>query len=131
MYDGKKIVPGLLIFLALITFPVWFSRGKAAPPPNLQLNTSTIQQLQEKRCVESKAYMSANHMQLLDSWRLAVVREGDSIYRASDGKEYRMSLSGTCLGCHSNKEQFCDRCHNYEAIAPTCWNCHVVPQEKS
>lgn len=131
MYDGKKIVPGLLIFLALITFPVWFSRGKAAPPPNLRLDTPTIQQLPAKRCVESKAYMSANHMQLLDSWRLAAVREGDSLYRASDGKEYRMSLSGTCLGCHSNKEQFCDRCHTYEAAAPTCWNCHVVPQEKS
>jgi len=131
MYDAQKIVPGLLVFLVLMTFPVWFNKGKAAPPPNLALNTPAIQQLKDKRCVESKDYMSADHMQLLDSWRRAVVREGDRFYRASDGKEYAMSLSGTCLGCHSNKEQFCDRCHNYEGVKPTCWSCHVVPPEKS
>ncbi len=131
MYDAKKIVPGLLIFLALMTFPIWFSRGKAAPPPDLKLDTPTIQQLKEKRCLEPTAYMSARHMELLDGWRNAVVRQGDRIYVASDGKEYGMSLSGTCLGCHSNKEQFCDRCHSYEDVKPTCWSCHVVPQEKS
>jgi [DsrC]-trisulfide reductase subunit J len=131
MYDAKKIVPGLLIFLALMTFPLWFSRGKAASPPDLKLDTPTIQQLKEKRCIESTAYMSAQHMKLLDDWRQAVVRQGDRIYVASDGKQYGMSLSGTCLSCHSNKEQFCDRCHNYEEVKPTCWSCHVVPQEKS
>jgi hypothetical protein len=131
MFDAKKIVPGLLIFLALVTFPFWFSRGKAALPPDLKLDTPVIQKLKEKRCIESKAYMSAEHMRLLDEWRLAVVREGDRFYQASDGKEYVMSLSGTCLNCHSNKEQFCDRCHTYEAVTPTCWSCHTAPQEKN
>jgi hypothetical protein len=131
MYDAKKIVPGLLIFLGLITFPVWFNGGKAASPPDLKLDTPAIQQLKEKRCLEPTAYMIANHMELLDGWRNAVVRQGDRIYVASDGKKYGMSLTGTCLGCHSNKEQFCDRCHNYEEVKPTCFNCHVVPQEKS
>jgi nitrate/TMAO reductase-like tetraheme cytochrome c subunit len=40
-----------------------------------------------------------------------------------------MSLSQTCLGCHSNKEKFCDSCHTYSGVKPNCWNCHVVPQE--
>ena len=131
MHDGKKIVPGLLIFLGLVTFPVWFNGGKAASPPDLKLDTPAIQQLEEKRCLEPTAYMSARHMRLLQDWREAVVRRGDRIYVASDGKEYRMSLTGTCLGCHSNKEQFCDRCHNYEDVKPTCFSCHVAPQEKS
>ncbi len=131
MYDAKKIVPGLLIFLALMTSPIWYSWGKAASPPDLKLDTPAIQQLKEKRCIEPTPYMIANHMELLDSWRNAVVRQGDRIYVASDGKEYGMSLTGTCLNCHSNKEQFCDRCHNYEDVKPTCFSCHVAPQEKS
>jgi len=131
MYDGKKIIPGLLIFVGLITFPVWFHGGKAASPPDIKLDTPTIQQLKEKRCLEPTAYMIAHHMELLNDWRDVVVRRGDRIYVASDGKQYGMSLTGTCLNCHSNKEQFCDRCHNYEDVKPTCFSCHVDPQEKS
>jgi hypothetical protein len=40
-----------------------------------------------------------------------------------------MSLSQGCLGCHSNKEQFCDTCHNYAGVKPNCWSCHNVPKE--
>ena len=38
-----------------------------------------------------------------------------------------MSLTNTCLGCHSNKAQFCDQCHNYLEVTPYCWDCHVDP----
>jgi hypothetical protein len=131
MYDAGKIIPGMVIFLGLVSFPLWWSHGKSAPPPELSLNTPAIQRLAEKRCVEPTPYMRANHMEFLNTWRNVVVRQGDRIYRASSGKEYAMSLSETCLGCHSNKEQFCDRCHNYEGVKPTCWSCHNVPQEKS
>ena len=131
MYDAKKIVPGLLIFFGLVTFPLWYSAGKATPPPDLKLDTPAIQELKEKKCIEPTAYMRANHMELLDYWRNSVVRQGDRIYVASDGKEYFMGLSGNCLQCHSNKDKFCDRCHNYEAVKPTCWSCHVIPEEKS
>ena len=131
MYDAGKIIPGVVIFLGLVTFPMWFGHGKSAPPPELPINTPAIQQLAEKRCLEPTAYMKANHMELLDSWRNEVVREGNRVYVASDGKKYEMSLSHTCMNCHSNKDQFCDRCHNYEGVSPTCWSCHVAPQEKS
>ncbi|OGQ01394.1 MAG: menaquinol oxidoreductase, partial [Deltaproteobacteria bacterium RBG_19FT_COMBO_52_11] len=110
MYDGKKIITGLVIFLGLMTFPFWYSRGKVIPPPELKLDTPAIQQLAEKRCVEDTPYMRASHMALLDSWRDSAVREGHQVYAASDGKKYSMSLSNTCLGCHSNKEKFCDQC---------------------
>ena len=29
-----------------------------------------------------------------------------------------MSLTRTCMDCHSNKAEFCDRCHNYLAVRP-------------
>lgn len=131
MYDAGKIIPGLVIFLTLATFPLWLGHGRSAPAPELPLDTPAIQQLAEKRCVEPTPYMRANHMELINSWRQAVVREGDRIYAASDGKKYEMNLSHTCLNCHSNKEKFCDRCHDYEGVKPNCWSCHVAPQEKS
>jgi hypothetical protein len=129
IYDAGKIFTGLALFIILLTAPIWLSGGKSASPPEIKVDTPAIQKLSEKRCLEPTAYMKANHMELLNTWRQAVVREGESVYIASDGKKYRMSLSGTCLYCHSNKDQFCDRCHNYEGVQPACWSCHVVPQE--
>jgi hypothetical protein len=125
MYDSGKIIAGIIIFLILITSPVWYNvvSGKAAYTPKLEIVTK------EKQCVEPKQFMRAKHMELMDEWRLSVVRAGNRIYTASDGRTYDMSLTRTCLGCHSNKEQFCDRCHNYASVTPTCWNCHVIPKE--
>ena len=129
IYDAGKIFTGLALFIVFLTAPIWLSGGKSASPPDIKVDTPAIQKLSEKRCLEPTAYMKANHMELLGTWRQAVVREGESVYVASDGKKYRMSLSGTCLYCHSNKDQFCDRCHNYEGVQPACWSCHVIPQE--
>jgi hypothetical protein len=129
IYDAGKVFTGLALFIVFLTAPIWLSGGKSASPPEIRVDTPVIQRLVEKRCLEPTAYMKANHMELLDTWRQAVVREGESLYVASDGKKYRMSLSGTCLHCHSNKDQFCNRCHNYEGVKPACWSCHVVPQE--
>jgi len=68
-------------------------------------------------------------MDLLNQWRDDVVRRADRIHVGRDGKEYDKSLSRTCMSCHSNKTEFCDRCHNYAAVAPYCWECHVEPRE--
>ena len=46
-----------------------------------------------------------------------------------DGRTFEKSLTGSCIRCHENKEQFCDRCHNYVDAAPSCFDCHVVPGE--
>ncbi len=42
-----------------------------------------------------------------------------------------MSLTLTCLECHSNKDKFCDRCHDYLRVSPGCWDCHNVPKGAS
>jgi hypothetical protein len=41
-----------------------------------------------------------------------------------------MSLQNGCMRCHSNKKKFCDECHNYMAVKPYCWDCHIQPKEK-
>ncbi len=131
IYNGKPIGIGLIIFVGLLLIPYGYGLIRRSPAPQLSLDTPAIRALAEKRCVESTPYMRANHMEMLNTWRNAVVRDGDRIYVSSSGKEVPMSLSQTCLSCHSNKEQFCDRCHNYAAVQPACFNCHVIPQEKS
>ncbi|HBB17924.1 MAG TPA: hypothetical protein DCZ97_13330 [Syntrophus sp. (in: bacteria)] len=73
--------------------------------------------------------MRASHMKLLAAWRDDVVREGKRTYTAADGRIHQISLTGTCLNCHSNKDKFCDRCHDYSGAKPACWSCHIIPEE--
>jgi hypothetical protein len=71
--------------------------------------------------------MRASHMVLLQDWRDAVVREGVREYTTADGRTVQMSLTGTCLrACHTDKAAFCDRCHDYAHVKPSCWSCHVA-----
>lgn len=126
MYDGGKIITGLVIFVALVTFPFWGNVGSADyKRPELQKVTNA------KDCIESVDYMRGNHMQLLDEWRDASLREGKRIYTNSEGKEFYASLTLTCLECHTKKDEFCDRCHNSLAVSPYCWDCHIDSEGKS
>ncbi|MEW6235068.1 MAG: sulfate reduction electron transfer complex DsrMKJOP subunit DsrJ [Candidatus Omnitrophota bacterium] len=126
IYDKEKIVPGIVVFIVLFTFPVWynlaFGSGEGAPKPELPA--------QEKQCVESKEYMRTQHMDLLNQWRDAVVRSDMRLYLSSEnGAKFEMSLTNTCLKCHPNKTRFCDQCHDYMAVKPYCWDCHIAPTE--
>ena len=49
----------------------------------------------------------------------------DRVFVNPEGKKFVASLSNTCLDCHSNKTQFCDQCHNYVAVTPNCFGCHL------
>lgn len=132
MYDGWKIIIGILIFLGLIAFPFIYDIGKAkGPPPDPKVDTPEIMKLpeSERKCVESKEYMKREHMQMLDDWRNWVVRDNLTVFTASDGKQYTMSLQNTCMNCHSNKDEFCDECHDYAVVSPYCWDCHLEPKE--
>ncbi len=125
LYHGDMIIPGLVIFILLLVSPVVYNvaGGKAMEVPEPEIITP------DEKCVESAEYMRRAHMDLLNEWRDRVVRDGVRTYEASDGRQYEMSLSRTCMTCHSNKADFCDRCHDYLAVDPYCWDCHVEPTE--
>jgi hypothetical protein len=128
MYDGGKIITGLVIFLCLATFPFWYNqaRGEAASAmPKLKLPTEA------KECVAPTDYMRSSHMQMLNEWRTQVVRDNNRLYVAPNGKEYMMSLTNTCLKCHSDRQQFCEQCHGYVGVSVYCWDCHVTPKENT
>jgi hypothetical protein len=127
LYDGPKVLIGIVVFCVLVGFPFLYNRGKAAKMPEPGLDTPVIQSMPEAErvCVESKAYMQDNHMKLLNEWRDQVVRDARRNYTGFTKKSYTISLQNTCLKCHSNYDNFCDRCHIYTGTKPYCWDCHL------
>jgi len=141
IYDKGKIFLGLAIFVGLVASPFWynpvFGTGASAPP-ELKLPAK------DKPCVLPKAEMRASHMQVIYDWREIVVRGGGQaetfpdgrkvdgrMLTLTDGRQFNMSLSNTCLGCHdAGKKEFCDKCHGYLAVQPFCWDCHFDPKEQ-
>lgn len=125
MYNGGKILTGLVIFLVLMAFPIWYNMatGQASYVPELE------KAAQGEECVRDIEYMKSNHMDLLNEWRDRVVRDGERFELAGDGTSRELSLSNTCLSCHVNKDKFCERCHDYMGVQPYCWDCHIVPKE--
>jgi len=125
MYDGGKIIAGIIVFLALMTFPFWYNVGQASyVTPELQKPANATE------CIEDPNWMKAEHMHMLNEWRDEVVRNGNRVYTSKlNGKHYEMSLQKTCMKCHTSKEQFCDKCHTAAAVNPYCWDCHIAPKE--
>lgn len=125
MYGGGRVILGLVIFVGLMTFPMWYNIGGARQLPNPEKPKGY------KECVETTQYMRTSHMVLLNDWRDDVVRESGARTgeTATFGHEYKRSLQNGCMMCHSDKKKFCDECHNYTAVKPYCWDCHFVREE--
>ena len=125
MHDAGKVIIGILVFLVLITFPIWYNvaNGKAGYSPVLEKAAAG------DNCVRDSVWMTGNHMDLLNDWRDQVVRQGIRYDTIPGGMVVERSLSNTCLSCHVNKDQFCDKCHDYLGVQPYCWDCHIVPKE--
>lgn len=131
MNDKKLIIAGLGIFILIVLSPFLLNIGKATSSPDPVLSDKAKA---AKYCILEKEEMKAQHMQILDKWRDTVVREGQRMYKSTNGRTYNMSLStgeNSCMGCHDNKAEFCDRCHDYASVRPYCWDCHIEPKEKN
>ena len=125
MHDQGKVLAGIVIFLAVVLLPVWFSAagGGLGEPPAIDAG--------EGKCVREVEYMRSSHMELLDDWRDAVVRQGDREPVTVEGSDrpWEKSLTKTCLSCHVYRD-FCLECHDYMGVTPYCWECHIEPKEE-
>jgi hypothetical protein len=101
MHNRVMIAILIVSFLLVATLPFWYGKitGSSAIKPILEPPSGG-----EKVCIETAAYMREYHTELLKQWRDSVVRDGIRTYRAKDGKEYTISLSNTCLRCHTDKQ---------------------------
>jgi len=123
MYNKKLIITAAAAVLVLFTSPFWLSKG-GYKRPELVLPEN------EKECVESAAFMRAEHMQLLNEWRDQALRNEKRVYVSSSGKKWEVSLQNTCLKCHNDTAKFCDACHISNSVYPYCWTCHIEPKAK-
>ncbi len=134
MYNAKYVIPGLVVFVGIFTMPIWLNFGSekyeypemALPKGEIVLNGQTVDA--GAACIEPKEWMRANHMSLLIEWRDQALRNEKRVYVASDGRKWETSLQNTCMACHGDKTEFCDKCHNTNSVNPYCWDCHVIPQ---
>jgi len=73
---------------------------------------------QYKNCVRETDYMRFYHMDLLKEIRDEAVRQqGRGDLKLSD-----------CRKCHTNREQFCDKCHKVANLYLDCFGCHYYPE---
>jgi hypothetical protein len=125
MYQAKYIIPGLIVFAALVLFPFVFNAGSTPFEVKLELPKNASE------CIEAKEVMRARHMQILDEWRDKVVRDGVHVYENSKGQKFDISLTNTCMECHTDKAKFCDRCHDPVGVSPYCWDCHNLSPKQA
>jgi hypothetical protein len=121
MYDSGKTVLFLIVMVGVVTFPIWYGMASGTDGAAPELEEA------DGECVESKAFMRAWHMDMLNEWRDEVVREADRSYTNVKGKTFEKSLTNTCMDCHENEEEFCGKCHDYAGVDPYCWDCHNRP----
>ena len=124
MYNAKYIIPGLLVFMGVFTAPFWLNLLS----PEYVRPAQAALPADQTECVETRAYMRAEHMQILDTWRDQALREGKRTFVDANGRKWAISLQNTCMDCHSNQAKFCDECHTSNSVSPYCWDCHVSPR---
>lgn len=122
MYNAKYVILGIIVFAVLFTTPFWIGKGEQYKRPDVVLPKT------EKECVEPVAFMRAEHMQLLNTWRDEALRNDNRVYVSSTGKKWEISLQNTCMKCHTNAVDFCDKCHISNSVYPYCWSCHIAPK---
>ncbi len=126
MYNAKYILPGILIFIGLVTAPFWLNvKTDEFKRPELALPVG------EKECIEPAEFMRREHMQILNQWRDMALREEKREYVASNNKVWEVSLQNTCMKCHTNYDEFCDKCHVANSVSVYCWDCHILPKGNS
>jgi hypothetical protein len=124
MYNKGTIIPGLIIFVLIVTSPILYNRLSAGDLPKPE-QTSGV----GKKCVLPLQEMRDTHMQLLNQWRDEVLRDDDRSIVDVGGQKFRKGLQTACMQCHTNKEKFCDTCHEYASVKPYCWDCHLTPKQ--
>lgn len=122
MHDSGKVLTGIVIFLVVTLFPVWFSLAGGG------LGEAPAVDPGQGSCVRDRDYMKSSHMELLDEWRNAVVRDGDREPVVVGGRPYEKSLTNSCLSCHAYRD-FCLECHDFMGVEPKCYECHIIPEE--
>jgi hypothetical protein len=108
-----------VLLVLLILAPIGHSLVDRFVPKSSVAAQAFLQRPDAKydRCVRDTAYMRHRHWELLRGVREEVVRYG-----------IRGDISiDKCRGCHTNRQQFCNKCHDAVSLTPDCFQCHYYP----
>ncbi len=122
--SSNKVLLVVVVVALILLFPFLYNAVGTGLFKDVQQPQPVIEK--PGKCVEETAYMRANHGRLLMHNRGQIVREGKRLITGLK----------TCRKCHTNREQFCDRCHNYVGVNTVneksgCFACHYYPKTKN
>ena len=123
MVSTPKVIVVTAVFAFVLLFPFIYNAVGTGMFSEVKRPQVVIEK--SGQCIKETGYMRKNHGDMLEHNRELIVREG---------KRDTVGLS-TCRKCHSNREEFCDRCHNYVGVFPVndytgCFACHYYPKNK-
>ena len=110
----RAVTIGLLV----IATPLALSLVAYASGTQLSALPATTK-MPKKRCILDTLSARYNHMTYLKQRRDQVVRDG------SRSGQVAPSLMSTCSGCHGERSQFCDKCHERAGVNLDCFGCHT------
>jgi hypothetical protein len=118
MFTEKKHIFAVVIPVVIILLPFGYSvfsgvfAGASDIRPFLDKPDA-----QYENCVRDTEYMRFHHWELLKELRDETVR-----------LRKRMDITvDDCRKCHTNRERFCNQCHEAVNLKPDCWGCHYYP----
>lgn len=118
MFNERKHILAVVIPVAIILLPLGYSfvsgvfAGSPSPRPFLERPDAKYES-----CVRDTEYMRFHHWELLKELRDETVR-----------MRKRMDITlADCRRCHTNRDRFCNRCHDTVNLKPDCWGCHYYP----
>lgn len=111
----KLLTMGMLVLgVPLVLSLLGFASERTAEPFLATPSAGTA-------CVRDVTTMRYHHMTYLKDLRDQVVREGA---RHSDPSIQSRGI-GSCRGCHTDRSQFCDKCHSRAGVSLDCFGCHA------
>lgn len=122
-----RAIAAVLVFLIILASPFLVAaakgemfRGVDKPELDPAIEGPCVEKNEENVTDEAaREKMRANHMKILMDEREAAVRDGVR------NKDHSLR---NCFKCHDNKEEFCDKCHEYSGVSPNCFDnaagCH-------
>ncbi len=123
-----SVVP--IVAAVIIVLPIGFSLVWAVAAPSAGgAEPFLVMPEGEEECVEEVTYMRFQHMDLLLDLRDEVVREGSHRQVVLDGQVRQITLDG-CWDCHTDRTQFCNRCHDSVNLNLNCFKCHHDPSSE-
>jgi hypothetical protein len=114
-----------VVLAVIVLFPVGYYAALRAFPQGEPFLEMPDPEQHGEDCVKDTEYMRYSHMELLLEIREETVREG---------KRGEIGLSvgdQNCRDCHSNRERFCNECHNTANLYLDCFDCHYYPESDS